>query len=79
MQLKEAAEWAQHFRVLEVSMDELLAQLLNVPISQIATWSRPGRFLSGPEFAAGRIFLAQMVDLFPGRLTTAIRTSARPS
>jgi len=66
MQLEEAAEWARHFRVLEVSMDEVLSKFLNIPISQIISWSRPGRFLSGAEFAAAG--LAEMVDLFSGDL-----------
>jgi len=66
MQLEEAAEWARHFRILEMSMDELLSQLLEIPVSQVVTWSRPGRFLSGSEFAEAG--LATLIDLFSGDL-----------
>jgi ATP-dependent Clp protease protease subunit len=66
MQLEEAAEWARHFQILERSMDELLSKLFGIPITQIVSWTRPGRFLSGAEFAATG--LAQMVDLFSGDL-----------
>ncbi|MDB5386112.1 MAG: clpP 3 [Planctomycetaceae bacterium] len=66
MQLEEAAEWARHFQILERSMDDLLSQLFEIPVSQISNWTRPGRFLTGAEFAAAG--LAQMVDLFSGDL-----------
>jgi ATP-dependent Clp protease protease subunit len=66
MQLEEAAEWARHFQVLERSMDDLLAKLFEVPVEQITGWTRPGRFLSGAEFAAAG--LAQLIDLFSGDL-----------
>lgn len=66
MQLEEAAEWARHFHVLERGMDDLLAQLFKIPVAQITAWTRPGRFLSGTEFAATG--LATMIDLFSGDL-----------
>jgi ATP-dependent protease ClpP protease subunit len=66
MQLEEAAEWARHFQILERSMDALLSKLFEVPVEQITGWTRPGRFLSGAEFAATG--LAQLIDLFSGDL-----------
>jgi ATP-dependent protease ClpP protease subunit len=61
VQLAEAAEWARHFGQLEHEMDGLLAIYLGVPAEQVAEWMKPGRYVSGREFAdAG---LAELVDL----------------
>jgi len=49
--LAEAAEWARHFGKLEGDMDQLLADLLNVPLKNMASWINPGRYVSGPELA----------------------------
>jgi ATP-dependent protease ClpP protease subunit len=65
--LSEAAEWARHFADLETSMDQLLARQLGMEIELLASWMRPGRYVTGPEFAdAG---LATLVELGPLGLT----------
>lgn len=74
MQLEEAAEWARHFQILERSMDELLSRLFAIPVERITSWTRPGRFVTGPEFAAAG--LAQMVDLFSGDLRSQLKKLA---
>jgi ATP-dependent Clp protease protease subunit len=60
--LSEAAEWARHFADLEGQMDRLLAELFGVPVERLEGWIRPGRYVSGPEFAASGF--AELVDLF---------------
>jgi ATP-dependent Clp protease protease subunit len=72
MQLEQAAEWARHFQVLEHSMDELLSKFFGISVSRITSWTRPGRFLTGTEFAAEG--LATLVDLFSGDLRQQLRT-----
>ena len=47
----EASQWARHFGRLETDMDQLLADLLHVPVKQVQDWSRSGRYVSGPELA----------------------------
>ncbi|MCI0357849.1 MAG: hypothetical protein L0211_05095 [Planctomycetaceae bacterium] len=59
--IKEAAEWARHFGQLEHDMDGLLARLLGVELAVLADWLRPGRYVSGSEFAAAG--LAEVVEL----------------
>lgn len=49
--LAEASEWARHFGHLETEMDSWLAQLLGVSQEFLEQWIRPGRYVSGPEFA----------------------------
>ncbi len=71
MQLEQAAEWARHFQVLEHNMDELLSKFFGIPVERITRWSRPGRFLTGTEFAAEG--LATLVDLFSGDLRQQLR------
>lgn len=66
VKIEEAAEWTRHFGVLEDEMDRLLAKFFDMPLEKLAGWTRPGRFLSGPEIAAAG--LAKMVDLFSGDL-----------
>ncbi len=63
VQLAEASEWARHFGQLEHDMDRVLAQLFAIPYEQLAPWMRPGRYVSGPEFA--RAGLAELIDLDP--------------
>lgn len=59
--LAEAVEWARHFDHLENEMDELLAHYLGIPKSQLDRWAKPGKYVSGSEFAdAG---LAELIDL----------------
>lgn len=59
----EAAEWARHFSHLEGEMDQLLAQLFQVPLERLHTWSSPGRYVSGRELAEAG--LAELVELKP--------------
>jgi ATP-dependent protease ClpP protease subunit len=66
VKLEEAAEWTRHFGMLEDEMDKLLAQMFDMPLEKLLSWTRPGRFLSGTEIAAAG--LAKLVDLFSGDL-----------
>lgn len=66
VRIEEAAEWTRHFGILEDEMDRLLSRLLDFPLETILAWTRPGRFLSGPDLVAAG--LAKMVDLFSGDL-----------
>lgn len=75
MQLEQAAEWARHFQILEHSLDELLSKMLLIPVEKITRWTRPGRFVTGPEFAAEG--LAVVVDLFSGDLRQQLRAMAK--
>ncbi|NUQ63665.1 MAG: ATP-dependent Clp protease proteolytic subunit [Pirellulales bacterium] len=61
--LTEAAEWARHFAQLESDMDQLLGELLGMPLETIKQWMVPGRYLSGRELAEAG--LAELVDLKP--------------
>lgn len=58
--LAEAAEWARHFASLEKDMDNLLADLFQVPHKQMAEWISPGKYVSGRELA--KAGLAELVD-----------------
>ena len=59
--LHEAAEWARHFGQLESDMDTLLATTLGMDPLEMQKWMRPGRYVSGSEFAA--LGLAELVEL----------------
>lgn len=59
--LHEAAEWARHFAQLESDMDTLLATTLGMDPLEMQKWMRPGRYVSGPEFAA--LGLAELVEM----------------
>ncbi len=61
--LHEAAEWARHFGQLESDMDALLATMLGMDPLEMQKWMRPGRYVSGPEFAT--LGLAELVELKP--------------
>jgi len=61
----EASEWARHFEDLEMSMDKLLAQFFPIDAQLLSEWMRPGRYVSGPEFAEAG--LAELHDLAPPR------------
>ena len=73
VRLEEAAEWTRHFKLLEADMDGLLVRMLGVAPEKLQTWTRPGRFVSGPEFVAEG--LAEMIDLVGGDVWTQIRKS----
>jgi ATP-dependent Clp protease protease subunit len=64
--LSEAAEWARHFGQLETDMDRLLAELFGAPLEKIQAWTRPGRYMLGPELAEAG--LAELVELKPSDL-----------
>lgn len=59
--LPEAAEWTRHFGQLETDMDHLLAELLGLAHETIQQWSRPGRYVTGPELA--ETGAAELIDL----------------
>jgi ATP-dependent protease ClpP protease subunit len=63
VQLLEAAEWARHFAHLEQEMDDLLAAFLGLSKEQLQEWMKPGRYVSGREFAEAG--LAELLDLSP--------------
>jgi ATP-dependent protease ClpP protease subunit len=50
--LEEAAEWARHFKAMEADYDKLLSGLLGITSERMRQWTRPGRFVTGPELAA---------------------------
>jgi ATP-dependent protease ClpP protease subunit len=58
--LAEAAEWARHFATLEKDMDNLLADLFQVPHETMADWISPGRYVSGRELS--KAGLAELVE-----------------
>ena len=63
VQLPEATEWARHFAELESEMDRLLSEMFQVDLQKLKAWLRPGRYVSGREFAAAG--LAELIDLQP--------------
>ena len=66
--LAEASEWARHFGHLETEMDRWLAQLFGVSQETLEQWIRPGRYVSGKEFAdSGLAELASLGTLAPGQ------------
>lgn len=75
--LEEAAEWTRHFKLLEEEVDRLLAQFLQLEPDKLTVWNRPGKFVSGEEFAAAG--LAKKLDLFGGDLWSQITRSSRES
>lgn len=62
VRLEEATEWARHFKELESQVDSLLVLLLNIPPETLQAWTRPGKFVSGPELAQAG--LASLFDPF---------------
>jgi ATP-dependent protease ClpP protease subunit len=61
--IAEAAEWARHFVQLEQDMDDLLAKLLGVDADRLAKWMKPGRYVTGREFAEAG--LAELIEVAP--------------
>ncbi|MEX2174266.1 MAG: hypothetical protein WD872_07880, partial [Pirellulaceae bacterium] len=61
--IAEAAEWARHFVQLEKDMDGMLARLLGVDVERLSGWMRPGRYVSGREFAEAG--LAELIEVAP--------------
>jgi len=64
--LAEAAEWARHFGQLEKDMDQLLAELFEVPMAEMDRWINPGRYVSGRDLV--KAGLAELIDLKTTRL-----------
>ena len=62
VRLEEATEWARHFRELESQLDGLLVNLFGIAPELVQSWTRPGRFVSGPELASAGI--ARLIDPF---------------
>jgi len=56
--------------VLEEDIDGLLTRMFGCEMSLIQKWTRPGKFVKGPELVEAG--LAQLVDLFDGDLWTQI-------
>jgi hypothetical protein len=61
--IAEASEWARHFIHLEEELDVLLARFLAVPPEKLLPWIRPGRYVTGREFAAAGF--AELIELAP--------------
>lgn len=72
--LAEAAEWARHFASLEKDMDDLLADLFQMPHDVMADWITPGKYVSGRELAAAGI--AELVEFRDVDRFLAAATSA---
>ena len=70
LRLEEATEWARHFQSLESQVDQLLMKMFPVPLFVLENWSRPGRFVSGLEFAAAG--LANLIDPLKGDLKSQL-------
>lgn len=64
VRFEEAVEWARHFKVLEEDMDRLLCRMFDCSQELITEWTRPGRFVTGPEMVEAG--MAKLVDLFQG-------------
>ncbi len=62
VRLEEATEWARHFKELEGQLDQLLTRLFGISSEKLASWTRPGRFVSGYELAETGI--ARLFDPF---------------
>lgn len=75
VRIEEAAEWARHFQLLEADLDRLLARLFDTDLERLKTWTRPGKFVSGPELVEAG--LARMVDLFAGDVWDQWKTAER--
>ena len=70
VRMEEAAEWARYFKILEEDVDGLLTRMFQCDPTLIQKWTRPGRFVKGPELVEAG--LAQLVDLFAGDLWSQI-------
>jgi ATP-dependent protease ClpP protease subunit len=73
--LHEAAEWARHFGQLESDMDTLLAETLGMDPLEMQKWMRPGRYITGSEFAT--LGLAELADLKSLPMLASARAAAR--
>lgn len=64
VRLEEAVEWARHFQFMEQDQDKLIGKLFGCAEELIERWTRPGKFVTGPELVTAG--LAHMLDLFAG-------------
>lgn len=71
VRMEEAVEWARYFKILEDDIDALLTRMFPCELSIIQNWTRPGRFVKGPELVEAG--LAKMVDLFHGDLWAQVK------
>jgi ATP-dependent Clp protease protease subunit len=62
VRLEEATEWARHFKQLETELDQVLSRMFQLPVEVLRQWTRPGRFVTGPEIAAAGV--ATLYDPF---------------
>ncbi|MEZ6042682.1 MAG: ATP-dependent Clp protease proteolytic subunit [Planctomycetaceae bacterium] len=62
VKLEEATEWARHFKLLENSLDDVLVRMFGILREKLHLWTRPGRFVTGPELAEAG--LATLIDAF---------------
>ena len=67
---EEAVEWARHFALLEQDIDTLLARMFDLPRETLESWTRPGKFVSGPDLVEAGV--AKLIDLFAGDLKSQI-------
>lgn len=77
VEIAEAAEWARHFGHLEQEMDGVLAKLLGMPKDKLDGWMRPGKYVTGREFAAAG--LAELMELtaLPHLQGTSVQTTGK--
>ena len=57
---EEAANWASHFKWLEVEIDRYQAEMFGVDESRFTDWIREGRFVTGAELV--ELGIAEMID-----------------
>ena len=62
VRLEEATEWARHFKALESELDNVLTTMFPMSLEALHEWTRPGRFVTGPEVA--KAGLATLFDPF---------------
>lgn len=67
---EEAVEWARHFKHMEKDLDGLLAKMLGVTDELLAEWTRPGKYVTGPELVEAG--LAEELNLFGDDIWTQI-------
>lgn len=70
LRFEEAEEWARHFKFIEADMDQLLSRMFNIAPDKLLAWTRPGKFVTGPEMVEAG--LARMIDLFAGDVWSQI-------
>lgn len=77
LRFEEAEEWARHFKFVEADMDELLTRMFGIAPDKLLAWTRPGKFVTGPEMVEAG--LAKMIDLFAGDVWSQIERAEAES